>query len=215
MATKVQRGTASNLLEDKRLAVGEQLAIPVKDVFTDDEIGSVALGNTNRLKFKNSAGVVKEVANVEDLGNYQVLSTSYVGIGGETTFTLPALIGRTILVMFRVMKIKVVNTAPTGTDIQFNNSTGVFTVASDYAINAGEDITILSQSANGSTTDISNTIHRQVATYADMQGLLTGDNPTKVIEYTVLADETNGGVIGHYTHYNNNLTYFVEGDVTI
>ncbi len=52
----------------------------------------------------------------------------------------------------------------------------------------------------------------QVNTYADMQAALVTDDPTSIIEYIVKSDESNGGVIGHYTHYNNSLTFFIEGD---
>lgn len=55
-------------------------------MFTDDEIGSVALGNQNRLKFKNSAGVVKEVTNLDDLNGIMKYGATNVVMNGNATF---------------------------------------------------------------------------------------------------------------------------------
>ena len=74
MANKIQRGTSSNLLEDKKLAIGEQFVPPVKDDFTDDETGSLAFGNSERLKAKGSDGVIREIANLEDVVEVTIAS---------------------------------------------------------------------------------------------------------------------------------------------
>ncbi|WP_442589211.1 hypothetical protein ACSBL2_24645 [Pedobacter sp. AW31-3R] len=48
------------------VTVTEQLNIPIKDIFTTDAAGSIALGSANRIKTKGSDNIVREIANLEE-----------------------------------------------------------------------------------------------------------------------------------------------------
>jgi hypothetical protein len=56
------------------------------------------------------------------------------------------------------------------------------------------------------------TMKYTVESYEAMELIRGLERPGVIYEYTVKADETNGGVVGHYTSYNGALTFFVEGD---
>lgn len=85
MATRIKRGRGSNLIEDDQLAIGTQLVLPVKDEFSSDEIGSIASGNTDRIKHKGSDNLIREVANLEDIEQRQARKTRLITPDINTT----------------------------------------------------------------------------------------------------------------------------------
>ena len=137
----------------------------------------------------------------------------YIATGGETNFTDISLINKIIIGVFRLQPYKVISTGtPANQQVLYNSTTGSFSFKSDNPLAAGEYILIIYQQINSEAIE-SSVVRRTLASYAAMVALLPTDNPIIVVEYTILSDETNGATLSHYTHYNNNLTFFVEGDV--
>ncbi|WP_442589265.1 hypothetical protein ACSBL2_24920 [Pedobacter sp. AW31-3R] len=64
------------------ITVTDELDIPVKDDFTGDIAGSIALGSANRIKIKGTDLQVRELTNIEDLSASSVPSFS------NTIFTI-------------------------------------------------------------------------------------------------------------------------------
>lgn len=77
MAREIQRGTSSNLLQDDKLKIQTQLALPVGDDFAEDETASLKLKANDKLAYKkNSVGDIIEIANQSDLQALSIIDTT-------------------------------------------------------------------------------------------------------------------------------------------
>jgi len=143
-----------------------------------------------------------------------ILKSEYTATGGETTFTIPDLIGREILSIARGVEFKVVTGTPIGGEVQFNDSTGTFTFSADDPLNELQWVRILSQRTTATTVPSTGTITRTVDSYAEMLAMLAGDNPLFFVEYNIKSDEENGGgTPAKYLHCNNFLNRQVPQEV--
>ena len=105
-------------------------------------------GMTVKLSVTPSTTAVRLVINKESLVNSLVDLKTYayvVPVDGVTTFTLPALAYRRVVMAFRgITPMVMVNAAPAGTaELQYGATTGVFNVWGEQPISENETFIIL------------------------------------------------------------------------
>jgi len=170
------------------------------------------MGGISNTITDNSNWIEFNLLLINDINSIRVSKYEYTATGSEITFTIPELIGQTILSFLRTQNYKVITSgSPIGAEVLFNNTSGAFTFASTNPLNTSEYITILAKANNVIIpyTPV-DTIYTTVNTYNDMVALLPSDNPTITVKYVVLNDTVYGdGKRREYTHYNNELTYTV------